>query len=202
MSRLDELYRKLFQAEENGNTDKVEELREIIKQSISEKSDENGVCELCGIERKWNKDGKSCDNCGHDHIIYKSEFEESEISLEDTEVEEIKEGCLDRLAEKDRVKLEFFYKTRKKAFHKNIREQLESEETDDIDLALAMTSMLTHSLIEMKKEGSEIYKQMDIYFLTETVSKFLSGDLKSEKVVEKLKSHYGRSLNTKLIKEE
>jgi hypothetical protein len=204
--RIDELYKELFKAEEEGNQEKVEELREKIKNVLAEgkKDDEPGVCQMCGTERDWDKDGEPCRVCSHDHIVYKSEFKENNnIELDELDIKEFKKEYLDRLNEKDKAKIEFFYKTRKKAFHKNLRESLFSiDGVDDVDLALAMTSMLTHSLIEMKKEGSEIYKKMDIYTLTETVSKFLSGDLSSEEVIKTLKEHYGNHLTTKVITEK
>ena len=94
----------------------------------------------------------------------------------------------------------FFYKTRKKAFHKNLREQIRNP--DDIELAMALTSMLTHSLIEMKKKNEDVYHLLDIRVLTETVSDFLSGDLSTEEVLNIIDEYWLDELTTKLNKED
>lgn len=202
--RIDKLYKKMFEAEEEGNQEKVDRLRTKIKKLLKEGSDaEQGVCWLCGTERDWENDGETCPECGHDHIIYKEEWEEREKKgLDEIEIREFKETYLDSLNEKDKVKIEFFYKTRKKTFHKNLRDILiEGNDVSDIDLAMVMTSMLTHSLIEMKKEDKKVYNNLDVYTLTETVSKFLSGELSGQDAISVLKEHYGEHLKTRLIKE-
>ncbi|MFW6015690.1 MAG: hypothetical protein ACOCRK_04575 [bacterium] len=97
------------------------------------------------------------------------------------------------------AKKEFFYKTRKKAFHKNLREQLSKDDSiNDIELALAMTSMLTHSLIEMKQEGKELYQLLEVNKLTDTVSKFLSGELSAEEVQYIFETTYNDFLFSKI----
>lgn len=200
--KLEDLYKKLFIAEENEKEKEVKRLKSKIRKMINEgKSEEEfGVCQFCGVERKWENDGEPCPECGHDHIV--NEIEYKETKLEELNINEFKKEHLEHLEESDRKKIEFFYKTRKKSFHKNLREQIEKDEVDDIDLALAMTSMLTHSLIEMKKDSEKVYKELDVYTLTETVSKFLSGDLSSNEVMDILDEYYVPYLNTRVIKED
>ena len=117
-------------------------------------------------------------------------------------MEEIEEYELKELSEKKKAKIEFFYKTRKKAFHKNMRNLIEKYNPDDIELAMALTSMLTHGLIEMQKEDEEVYKLLDINVLTETVHDFLKGDMSSEEVLEVIDEYWTDELLTKLIKED
>jgi len=57
-------------AEEMSN-DKItnkDELNILTESVINE--EEYGKCQLCGKKRKWENDGESCSNCGHDHIIH------------------------------------------------------------------------------------------------------------------------------------
>lgn len=121
--------------------------------------------------------------------------------IDTSEMEIIKESELKELDESEKVKYEFFYKTRKKAFHKNLRNLIEKFNPDDIELALGMTSMLTHSLIEMQKEGKSVYTNLDINILIETVSNFLKGDLSNKEVLEIIDEHWTDYLLTKVEKE-
>lgn len=174
MSDIDELYKKLFVAEEKGMVKEVKRIRKKIRELIEV--------------------GKFVDN------VTENINNNREDKIKKLEMKEIKESELDKLDEKRRAKIEFFYKTRKKAFHKNLREQIENP--DDIELALALTSMLTHSLIEMKKNDKNIYHLLDIRILTETVSDYLFGDLSTEEVINIIDENWLDELTTKLITED
>lgn len=150
MSKLDELYKKVFELEEQDEIDEANKIRDKIRKVLR----------------------------GED--------------IEDEEVVLTEENMINS-------KKEFFYKTRKKAFHKNLREQLsEVGSIDDIELALSMTSMLTHCLIEMQKEGKEKYHLLELKTLTETVSNFLSGELSTGEVVNVLEGTYKEYLFSRL----
>jgi hypothetical protein len=46
---------------------------QLINKSLNESTKIYGKCQLCGKKRKWENDGESCPNCGHDHIIHLNE---------------------------------------------------------------------------------------------------------------------------------
>lgn len=129
-------------------------------------------------------------------VILRGE-DEKEIKMD-----EVNEKDLEKMSERRKVKIKFFYKTRKKPFHRNMREIIQEDEYNDIDMAMALTSMLTHSLIEMKKEEKEVYKLLDIEVLTETVHDFLKGKLGSDDVLNIIEENWKDGLFTKLNVEE
>lgn len=83
------------------------------------------------------------------------------------------------------VKEEFFRRKKEKAFFKLLKKFLNGYELSDIEIAKCLSSMLTHSLIDMQGIGTPIYRAMDIEFQARSLSEFLGGELSVEQLRDK-----------------
>ena len=124
MAKLDALYFELFRQEEQGNQERVEELRRAIKRSLLE-------------------------------------------------------------MEQERALDPFIHKMRKKPFVKTINECIAGEMEDSLELAVALSSMLTHSLLEMKAD-EQMYFTLDIQRQMGDIARLLGGEANVESIREGL----------------
>jgi len=117
--------------------------------------------------------------------------EVSKSSKREKEKFELLEDC----SEAEDYKREFFYKMRKKAFHKNIRKCIEKEAYNDWDFLIALSSMLVHSLIEVKKEkNKKVINYLDILEQVDLIKGVLNNYYNEEELKEfsevKLKDYF------------
>lgn len=84
------------------------------------------------------------------------------------------------------VKEEFFKRKKDKAFFKLLKKFVRGYDMADIEIAKCLSSMLTHSLIDMQGIGTPIYRAMDIEFQAKCLAEFLGGEVS----VEELRQRY------------
>jgi len=134
--KIDELYRKVFEAESEGDYEKAKEYRDLIEEQL-----------FCNP------------------VIHYKELVGEELDEEGLKMKE-----------------EFLTETRKKAFHKRLRRVVKGDELDDVTMATAVSSMLTHSLIQMKKKGTNIFDYLDIRLQSKVLNDYIGGKINGEVV--------------------
>lgn len=86
----------------------------------------------------------------------------------------------------------FFYSMRDKKFYKQfIKMFLDDVPLGEINIALAVSSMLTHSLIEMEISGVEMFLVLDIPYQSKMLAKFVGGEIDEKIVRDGYKEKYG-----------
>ena len=89
------------------------------------------------------------------------------------------------------VKEDFFNRKKDKAFYKTVYKWLNNEKVEDIELAKALSSMLTHSLIEIKGTGSSMYEILSVELQAKCLSEFIGGDMNADTLREIYSSRFG-----------
>lgn len=90
------------------------------------------------------------------------------------------------------VKEEFFKRKRDKAFFKLLKKFVRGYDITDIEIAKCLSSMLTHSLIDMQGIGTPIYKAMDIEFQSQMLYRFLIGEVSVDELREEYIAKFGK----------
>ena len=85
------------------------------------------------------------------------------------------------------VKEEFFSRKKDKAFYRRLKKFINGYDMTDI-----LSSMLTHSLIDMQGIGTPIYNAMDIEFQAKSISEFLGGELSVKELRERYISKFSK----------
>lgn len=81
-----------------------------------------------------------------------------------------------------RVKDEFLVNMAKKPFIKFLKRWFKGRDYSDIQVAKGLSSMITHSLIEMDKAGAITFKVLDLPLQVKVLSQFIEGELTSGQV--------------------
>lgn len=92
------------------------------------------------------------------------------------------------------VKEEFLKRKKDKAFCRFLRKWFGGTPLSDIEVAKNLSSMLTHSLIDMEGIGTPMYRALDITFQSESVAKFLGGGISSDELRKQYYSRFGTYL--------
>lgn len=92
------------------------------------------------------------------------------------------------------IKREFFKEMKNKSFYKRYKNVLFGESPNDVVLAVCLSSLITHSLIELSHKSEIIYDIMDIKLQTNLLNQFISGEISSEEIVEEHKKLFKRYL--------
>lgn len=90
------------------------------------------------------------------------------------------------------VKEEFFSRKKDKAFYRRLKKFINGYDMTDIEIAKCLSSMLTHSLIDMQGIGTPIYNAMDIEFQAKSISEFLGGELSVKELRERYISKFSK----------
>lgn len=93
------------------------------------------------------------------------------------------------------LKGEFFKECKTKPFYSFLKRWFGGREYSDIEIAKALSSMVTHSIIELQKKGEMRYSALEVAFQADTVAKFIGGELSANKVKEMYKSKFGKWVN-------
>jgi len=92
----------------------------------------------------------------------------------------------------EEIRRRFFLSMRDKKFYKQFVSIFsDGVPLGEIELAKALSSMLTHSLIEMEKEGAEVYRSLDILYQMDILSRFIGGEIDEKAVRDGYKKRYG-----------
>lgn len=84
----------------------------------------------------------------------------------------------------------FFFEVRNKKFFRVMKAFLYKDITD-IEVAIMLSSFITHALIQMEKDGVEAYKELDILGMTKLLSEFIGGSTDVSTVRETIRRLYG-----------
>ena len=98
----------------------------------------------------------------------------------------------------ERLRTEIIRSKSKKAFYRVLKRWMYGKPLDSVELALNLTSMLTHTLIEMKvrsKDSSKLVlaKEMDIEWQTENIALLIYGIKSSEEIRKVFIEKYGEA---------
>lgn len=88
------------------------------------------------------------------------------------------------------IKEEFFFDMKKKPFMTFLRKWFSGKEFSDVHVAKCLSSMITHSLVEMDKRSEVVFQALDIPFQVESLSKFVGGGLTNGELRELYRERY------------
>lgn len=82
------------------------------------------------------------------------------------------------------LKDEFFEECSNKPFCTVLRKWFKGKEYTEVEIAKALSSMVTHSLIELQKKGDKRYRALEIPFQTQVIAMLVGGDISVNEVKE------------------
>ena len=89
------------------------------------------------------------------------------------------------------VKSSFLFRKKSKPFVKFLKKWLGGKHYSDIQVGKNLSSMLTHSLIDLQGIGTPMFRALDIPFQADCINRFLSGGLSNEEIRELYKERFG-----------
>ena len=89
------------------------------------------------------------------------------------------------------VKSKFLSNKKDKAFCKFLKKWFQGRPVTDVEVAKNITSMLTHSLIEMEGSGSPMFRALDIPFQASMINRFLEGGMSADELRELYYKRFG-----------
>ena len=88
------------------------------------------------------------------------------------------------------VKETFLKRKKDKPFVRFLRKWFNGHDFDEIEIAKNLSSMLTHSLIDMGGIGTPMYKALEIPFQLDSLHRFLEGGMTSDELRKLYHSRY------------
>ena len=75
----------------------------------------------------------------------------------------------------------FLDSKKSKPFHKFLRRWFSGREYTDLEIAINLSSLLTHSLIEIQGNSNTYYQYLMVSFQTDTLNQFLRGEIDADR---------------------
>lgn len=98
------------------------------------------------------------------------------------------------IKESERNIRNFFKEMEGKLFLKNLKKLILNNDMNDVQISKVLSSLLTHSIIELEKKGHQCYSSLRIYEQSMVLSRFLGGDISAEEVYKYCKETFGKYL--------
>lgn len=95
------------------------------------------------------------------------------------------------LSPRDAAFKKFFESLRHKPFMKAVFQSVKEEQVPSLTLAKALSSYITHSLIEMEQADADRFYKLDVLEASKSLTRFLSGETGSEAITEFFKRRFG-----------
>lgn len=98
------------------------------------------------------------------------------------------------------IKSRFISDKKKKAFYRVIKKWLQGEDIGEIEVAINLSSMLTHSLIEVNEKGEDSNKiglilagELDVAFQSDSLKELIYGNRRLSEIREDYLERFGEA---------